>query len=50
MNVKQTQKSKYFQIPIEKYEKDMNTKLSKDKKEEILDLFLNYNNLLSEDE
>ncbi|KAK8895682.1 hypothetical protein M9Y10_013566 [Tritrichomonas musculus] len=43
-------KSRLFQIPIEKFEEDMNTESSKDKKIEIVDLFLNCNNLRSEEE
>ena len=39
-----------FQIPIEKYEEDMERVSSKDKKKEILKLFTTYNKLRSEDE
>ena len=34
----ETLKPKIIQIPIEEYEKDMDTYLSKEKKQEILDL------------
>ena len=36
-----------YEIPIEKFETDMNTESSKDKKEKILDLFRNHNELKS---
>lgn len=36
-----------IQIFIEKYEKDFETKLEKEKKKEIIDLLTNSNNLLS---
>ena len=41
---------KVIQIPIANYEEDMNTESSKEKKNEILDLFQNYNNLHAEQE
>ena len=42
--------STIYEIPIEKFETDMNSELSKNKKEKILDLFRNHNELKSEDE
>lgn len=39
-----------FKIPLKTYEKDMETKWSKGKKKEIIDLFTNHNNLTSEGE
>ncbi|KAK8834051.1 hypothetical protein M9Y10_031528 [Tritrichomonas musculus] len=39
-----------FEIPIENFEADMNTESSKDKKERILDIFRNHNELNSEEE
>ena len=36
-----------FKIPVEDFEEDMDTELSKGKKGEILDLFTNHNNLKS---
>ncbi|KAK8870615.1 hypothetical protein M9Y10_008502 [Tritrichomonas musculus] len=39
-----------YEIPIEDFESDMNTESSKDKKERILDLFRNHNELKSEEE
>ena len=37
-----------FKIPIEIYEKDMNTESLKENKEKIIDLFMNHNNLVYE--
>ena len=39
-----------IKIPIDKYEEDMDTESAKEKKQEILDLLQNYNNLRSEEE
>ena len=39
-----------YEIPIENFETDMNTESSQDKKERILDLFRNHNELKSEEE
>ena len=39
-----------FKIPIEKFKNDMQTKSAKEKKDEILNLFTNHNNLHSEKE
>ena len=39
-----------FKIPIKKYEKDLDAYLSKAKKQEILDIFSNHNNLCPEEE
>ena len=50
MEEEQTQKSKLFQILINLYKEDLETKEAKDKKEEILDLFSNSNNFRSEEE
>lgn len=47
---KPTIKSKFFKIPIKEYEKDMETKSAKGKKNEIIDLFNNYNKLRSKEE
>lgn len=46
MKVKNTQKSSsVFEIPIKGYEIDMKKDSSKEKKNEILDLFKNHNQL-----
>ena len=47
---KSTLKSKFFQILIEEYEKDMERESCKEKKKEILELFTTYNELRSKDE
>ncbi|KAK8883956.1 hypothetical protein M9Y10_043058 [Tritrichomonas musculus] len=43
-------KTKSIPIPIKKYDKDFDTELGKEKKQEILTLFTNSNNLHSEEE
>lgn len=52
MQINNTQKSilesKVVQIPIEKFEEDLDTELAKEKKQEILDIFINHNNLSSD--
>lgn len=40
----------FFKIPIEEYEKDMNTGLATRKKKEIIDLFTNFNRFRSKEE
>ena len=40
----------FFKIPIEEYEKDMNTELAMRKKKEIIHLFTNFNRLRSKEE
>ena len=45
-----TLESKMFKIPVYRYKEDINSLLSKEKKEEILDLFTNSNQLRSEKE
>ena len=51
MEVKNTQKStSVFEIPIKDYENDMEKDSSKEKKNEILDLFKNHNQIKSESE
>lgn len=43
-------KLEVFKIPIIKYEKNMHTRSAKEKKNEILELFSNYNHLHSKEE
>ena len=50
MEEKLAHESKLIQIPIDKYEKDMDTELGREKKEEILNIFTNSNNLRSKEE
>ena len=45
-----TLESKKFKIPVDQYKKDIDSLLSKEKKEKILDLLTNSNQLHSEDE
>ena len=41
---------KMFEIPVDQYKEDIDSLLSKEKKDEILDLFTNSNQLRSEEE
>ena len=44
------EKNQVIHIPINEYEKDLNTKFSKDKKKEIRELLTNHNQLHSQNE